>query len=141
MDKAHKVIAWFLIISVIIIAALYMISIREPYPGSCDVTAYSISASTGLNLSGTIIYYGDTCPHCKIVEDFIKSSSIDSKIEIVQKEVFENKTNQDEFLAVGKLCNLPQDYLGAVPMMYSENSCYLGDRDIICVLKEKAGVK
>jgi hypothetical protein len=141
MNKAQRVVMGFLVSSVIVIAILFMISIREVPQGSCEVTAYRLSESAALNLSGTMLYSGVTCPHCKIVEEFIKNNSIDSKLNITQKEVFENKTNADELIALGKACGVSANTIGAVPMMYSNGLCYLGDVDIICVLKNLTGVK
>jgi glutaredoxin-related protein len=41
------------------------------------------------------LYYGNGCPHCAKVEEYIKNNDLDIKIE--QKEVYQNKQNAEEF--------------------------------------------
>jgi hypothetical protein len=43
-----------------------------------------------------ILFYGNGCPHCKKVEDFMKANKVTQRLDIVQKEVFFNKTNLKE---------------------------------------------
>ena len=44
-------------------------------------------------------YYGQTCGHCKKVEDYLKSSGVDQRITITAKEVSlpNNQANRDTF--------------------------------------------
>lgn len=131
MNKPQKVVVGFLTIAVLIIAMLFIISINKPH--SYYVCSPSIS-------SDIILYYGTTCPHCKIVEQFIQENNINSKLNITQKEVFENQTNANELIILGGNCKLPQNYIGAVPLLYDNNKAFIGDKDIIEFIKAKAGV-
>ncbi len=127
MNKAQKIVTGFLIISVLVIAVLY------------GFYYHAKSANNIFNsLSNqTILYYGSTCPHCKIVEEFIKNSSIETKINITQKEVYNNTINAGELVKVEKACKIEKDYIGAVPLLYSDKKCYLGDKDIISLLAKQ----
>lgn len=117
MKKVHKVIISFFVISAIILIALYGIY---------------LSKSKNVNLpSEDVFYYGITCPHCKIVEQFIEEENISSKIEFKSKEVYQNKDNANELIKIGKFCNIEPKYIGAVPLLYFNKTCYLGDAPII----------
>jgi hypothetical protein len=131
MNKAQKVVFGFLSIAIIVIAVLIVISIRVPHN-------YFTCSNTGIE--GTVFYYGVTCPHCKIVEEFMTENNVLEKINLVQKEVYQNQTNANELINLGRNCNLPGDYIGAVPLLYENNKAYVGDKDIIDFLKQKIGV-
>ena len=125
INKAQKIVVGFFVISALVIVGLYFLSL-----------------SSDNNLpEGITLYYSFTCPHCKIVEDFMKNNSIESKINITQKEVSLNQANAKELIAAGKVCKIQSDYIGAVPLLYNEGICYLGDVDIINFLKNEVGIK
>lgn len=81
-----------------------------------------------------VLYYGNGCPHCAEVEDFIKNNTFDFSIE--KKEVYQNKTNTEEF---NKVCAKEGISLmnRGVPFLYSENECFIGDKQIISYLTSK----
>ena len=86
-----------------------------------------------------ILFYGNGCPHCKKVEDFIKENKITDKIDLVQKEVFFNKTNLEELKWHMLKHNLTFDKIG-VPFLVitSGADCnYVnGDQNIIDYLTQ-----
>ena len=65
--------------------------------------------------NNAILYYGNGCPHCAEVEEFINNNSFDFSIE--QKEI--------------SLMNR------GVPFLYAENECFVGDKQIISYLQTK----
>ena len=81
-----------------------------------------------------VLYYGNGCPHCAEVEDFIKNNTFDFSIE--KKEVYQNKANTEEF---NKVCAKEGISLmnRGVPFLYSENECFIGDKQIISYLTSK----
>ncbi|NCU39781.1 cytochrome c biogenesis protein [Candidatus Falkowbacteria bacterium] len=81
-----------------------------------------------------ILYYGNGCPHCTEVEDFINSNSFDFSIE--QKEIYQNKANAEEF---NRICSEEGISLmnRGVPFLYAENECFVGDKQIISYLSAK----
>lgn len=84
------------------------------------------------------IFYGQGCPHCEKVEDYIIANNADEKVPLQMKEVWYNKTNADEMSAKADICKISKDELGVPFMFNSKNQkCYVGDVDIIDVLKTK----
>ncbi len=87
-------------------------------------------------VSQIILFYGDGCPHCAIVEKYIKENKIQDKISFIQKEVYYNQNNARELEAKAKICGLPTDSIG-VPFLWDGEKCLIGDQDIINFFKEK----
>ena len=86
-----------------------------------------------------MIFYGDTCPHCKKVNDYIVANNIDNIVKLQHLEVYENKANLELMKQKLDLCkNLSADDKGGVPFMYSSETCLVGDQPIIDFLKAKA---
>ena len=131
MNKAQKVVVGFFFIALAVIATLFFIS--------NNITGNVVNLPA--DDSAIILYYSFTCPHCKIVEDFIKENDIESKLNITQKEVSMNEENAKELIAIGNYYKLQAGYIGAVPLLYANQKYYLGDVDIINFLKEQTGVK
>jgi len=86
-----------------------------------------------------ILYYGNTCPHCKEVEDFIAKNNIKDKIKLVEKEVYQDQNNAQEMGEAAKKCGLQTDSVG-VPFLFAEGKCYIGTPDVISYLSQKAGI-
>ena len=87
--------------------------------------------------SQIILFYGDGCPHCAIVEEYIKENNINDKISFAQKEVYYNQSNAKELEAKAKICELPTDSIG-VPLLWDGEKCLIGDQDIINFFKQKS---
>ena len=92
-------------------------------------------------------YWGDGCPHCKTVADFMSSwdppigsprgeaGEAGKKIQIDKKEVWNNTANAKELKARYEYCKIPQSEMG-VPLLFTpEGKCYSGDTPIIDYLK------
>ncbi len=145
MGKAHKILIGFFVVLAVIILSFYIIYFQKLNHNdnlACNPSMYSAKIiNESFSKLGVVFYYGSTCPHCKVVEDFMDKNNIDAKINLTRKEVFSNKSNLPEFLSVDEYCNIPEQYKGSVPVLYTNNSCYLGSDDIICTLKILAGVK
>ena len=81
-----------------------------------------------------ILFYGNGCPHCAQVEQYIKDNQITKKFDLVSKEVFYNKTNLNEFNGYLAKHHLTYDKIG-VPFLIvtSGSDCnYInGDTNII----------
>ncbi len=86
-----------------------------------------------------IFFYGNTCPHCKDVEEWMENNKIKEKMEIIKKEVYDNKANAQELSLAAQSCGLDTNNIG-VPFLYAENKCFIGTPDIINYLSEKAGL-
>jgi len=85
-----------------------------------------------------ILFYGQGCPHCAVVEKYIEENKIQDKISFTQKEVYYNQSNAKELEKMAKVCGLASGVVG-VPFLWDGEKCYLGDREIIEFFKEKIG--
>jgi len=127
MKKVHLTITIFLISAILLIIVLAVVASNKSKENPI---------SNPILDKGTIIfYYGITCPHCKITEQYIIDNNIDSKVTIVRKEIYENQANAMALQQAAKQCNLPLDEIG-VPFMIYNNSCYMGDENTIKLLRQ-----
>ena len=90
--------------------------------------------------AGVILFYGDGCPHCKNVEDFVLQNKIEEKVKFIRLEVRNNKDNQIVFGKVVQKCAINSSEAG-IPLLYDGNGkCYLGDVDTINFFKNASGI-
>lgn len=94
-----------------------------------------------IDASGIILFYGDGCPHCKIVDDFISQNKIEDKVKFTRLEVWYNKNNQKVIQQVAQKCGINANSIG-VPFLFDGISkCYVGDVDTINFFKNEAGIQ
>lgn len=86
-----------------------------------------------------VLYYGDACPHCKEVEEWLKVNKVEEKVKFSKKEVWSNRQNAAELAEVAKSCGLDVSSIG-VPFLYAEKECLVGTPDIEKYFTEKAGL-
>lgn len=87
-----------------------------------------------------ILFWGDGCPHCVVVKDFINANQVGDKIKIAYKEVYYNKNNQNFLTETVKKCPEIDSTQGVgVPLGFStaDNRCLYGDTPIIDWIKAK----
>jgi len=87
-----------------------------------------------------IYYYGQWDTHSANVDDFLKKNKIENSITLTKKEVWTNKDNSDDLNAKALQCGLGTQQVG-VPLVYSDQKCYVGDVDVIQFLKQAAGIQ
>jgi len=126
MEKAKKAILMFFAVVIILVLALYGFY-------------WNLSGRVIDTPNNNVLYYGITCPHCKIVEEFMANNNITQKIQIELKEVYKNETNSKELVNVAKSLDMNTDQIG-VPFLYYEGKAYIGDVDIIDLLKKEANI-
>ena len=88
---------------------------------------------------GIILFYGEGCPHCKTVDDFISENNIEGKVSFSRLEVWYNKDNQNILTQVIQKCGISANQVG-VPFLYDGEKCLMGDVDVIDFFKEKTGL-
>ncbi|MFA5985980.1 MAG: hypothetical protein WC819_01365 [Parcubacteria group bacterium] len=86
-----------------------------------------------------IFYYGDTCPHCKNVEEYVAQNNVQEKVPFEQKEVYNNEENAKELTRTAQQCGLEKNKVGVVPLLWTGENCLVGDKDIIAFFAEKIG--
>lgn len=82
-------------------------------------------------LSGYEYYWGDGCPHCKIVADFMETWSGKDKINIKKLEVWNNTKNASLMNERAKTCNVVRTQMGVPFMVTPDGKCLMGDQPII----------
>ncbi len=89
-----------------------------------------------------VYYYGDGCPHCKVVNDFLEANpQVSEKVSFTKKEVWKNRANAKEMERRAKVCDIKPDGMG-VPFLYGGNGkCYVGEVEVIDFFKEKSGIE
>lgn len=87
-----------------------------------------------------ILFWGEGCPHCETVKKFIDQNGLNTKLKIVQKEIYYQKTNQQLLADTVKKCPEIDTSAGiGVPLGFvpRENKCLYGDTPITDWLKIK----
>jgi glutaredoxin len=44
-----------------------------------------------------VLFYGEGCPHCALVEEYLKKNDLKNKIGLVEKEVYYNQKNAKNY--------------------------------------------
>lgn len=87
--------------------------------------------------SKMILFFGDTCPHCKDVDEFITANKTRERLDFQELEVYNNAKNARLLTATAKTCGLnTTDGIG-VPFFFDGENCLLGSEPIIDFLKTK----
>lgn len=98
-----------------------------------------VKGGNGKNPSNPTLYYSLTCPHCKEVDDFIRTHDIKNKFSFSEKEISNNRTNALELAKNAKKCGIVGDSV-SIPLLFAENKCYVGSTEIITYLSQKANI-
>jgi glutaredoxin len=106
------------------------------------VFLYFQSATSQKNLQALenqiTYYYGENCPHCLRVLQFIEENKIAGKVTFTKKEIG-SISNGTEFLQVAKKCGISASEAG-VPLVYAEGKCFMGEIEVTDFFREKAGI-
>lgn len=92
-----------------------------------------------LKAADPVLYYGNTCPHCEIVEEWLVTNDVASKMTFSNKEVYDNRENAAELTKVAVSCGLDANSIG-VPFLYAEGQCLIGSPDIINYFAQKLNI-
>jgi len=84
----------------------------------------------------TILFYGDTCPHCKVLEQFLDENKINDRMTIEKREVYKNTENAKLMMEAVRRCSLSQNNAG-VPFLWTENKCFMGEEETANFFKAK----
>lgn len=74
-------------------------------------------------------FFGEQCPHCKVVDEYFQANGIYDKYDITKLEVVSNPFNGKMFLEFGKAFGV-SDW-GGVPAIVFGDKYLLGDKPII----------
>lgn len=83
-----------------------------------------------------ILFYGNGCPHCAVVDEYLEENKVSEKITFFRKEAWFNRTNAKELEEKASICGIPTDSIG-VPFLWDGEKCLVGDVDIVDFFKQK----
>ena len=120
MSKQHKII--WLVIAVIIISGL--------------TWALAKNQHVAVDNNKPILFYSNSCPHCRNVEQYIAENNITSRYDFDQKEITTDQNNIALLIKKAQICGEDVNTLG-VPLLFDNGKCYSGDKEIINYLASK----
>jgi glutaredoxin len=96
------------------------------------VVVLSKSSSPPLPLPVSYEYFwGEGCPHCANVDDFLETWDKKDQIQVEKKEVYQNKENANYLAQRAAYCKLNTNNIG-IPFLFTpEGECLTGDEPII----------
>jgi len=130
MDKTIIVI-----IAIIILGGFLFWGFQSDFFSGLSINPGKVIAPDGI-----ILFYGDGCPHCENVEDFISENNIEDKMAFSRLEVWNNEDNQVILAQDIKKCGMNADEVGIPFLFDGVDKCYMGDEDVINYFKTKAGI-
>lgn len=83
-----------------------------------------------------ILFFGETCPHCLNVEQFLQANNVEQKISFEKKEVYNNRANADLLASKARECGINDRQIG-VPFLYANGRCLVGEEEVINFFQEK----
>lgn len=127
MSNRKKTILSSVILLVVSITAVTILLINRNYYAS------SVFSDQSIDL---VLFYGTGCPHCLVLDNYLQENKVEEKMLIIKKEVYYDKKNAQDLKEATQSCGLSSGLVG-VPLLWSENNCYLGDQEIINFLETK----
>lgn len=90
---------------------------------------------------GIVLFYGEGCPHCKNVDDFVTQNKIEDKVKFTRLEVWHNLSNAKLLGNVAVGCKIDVSGGVPVPFLYDGKNCVTGDADVINFFKNAANIQ
>lgn len=81
--------------------------------------------------SEMILFYGDTCPHCKKVAEYIDANNVRAKFKFQELEVYNNQANARLMSKYAVNCGMDTSLGLGVPFFFDGKNCLVGDQEII----------
>ena len=111
--------------------------------GSLLIIGWSSLSGPKVDITEIILFYGDGCPHCKLVEDFISQNKVEEKIKFTRLRIPLNNEKDPELLSNikvllerAKACGINTTDIG-VPFLWDGKTCLAGDPDVIKFFQDK----
>lgn len=117
---------------VVIIAGIFLLNQQYKF--------FTFTGGIAKAPEGIILFFGDGCPHCKIVSDFIKANNVASKVKFTELEVFNNQNNAKILAQKAQVCKIDQSQIG-VPFLWDGKTCIVGDQDVIKFFQNQLNAK
>lgn len=76
-------------------------------------------------------YWGEGCPHCTVVEEFMESWGKAGQIGLIKKEVWKSTKNANLMARRASSCGIPKEESGVPMLVTPDGKCITGDQPII----------
>ena len=120
-----------LIIGAITILAIIGGALLLPKKNELETSAQIIS-----NPPSVLEYYwGDGCPHCAKVQEFLDGWDKKDEVKIEKFETWYNNDNATKMQSVVDYCKIPRNTAGVPLLFTTEGKCIIGDTPIIDYFK------
>jgi len=132
-----------IIIGVIVVVAVIFVGVYLKNPNSPGV-----SVSPAPLPEGNVLFFGDGCPHCKNVDDFVVQNNIEEKVPFTRLEIpYGGKTSpelESNAALIAQLagrCNIDASNGVGIPFLWDGQNCTVGDEPVINFFKNAAGIQ
>jgi glutaredoxin len=114
--------------ALVIIAFGVVIFPRDNSPEATSSSPFPLPTSYEL-------FWGEGCPHCANVDDFLETWDKKDEIKVEKKEVYENKGNSTLLAQRANYCKINTYNIG-IPFLFTpDGKCISGDTPIIDFFK------
>ena len=136
MDK--KLILALVLFLVITAVSVSVLVLEKTNTGQTGGQPPTKPGNTSIADGQIILFYGDGCPHCKKVEDFLSQNNAPTKIKYQMKEVWGDDDNQKSMMEKATACGLDTKSIG-VPFLWDglDGKCIIGDPDVIAFFQKQ----
>lgn len=105
-------------------------STPAPTPTPTPTPAPTPTPSPTPTPNGIILFYGQGCPHCVNVDNYIATNNITQKVNFTKLETWYNQGNAALLQQKATACGLSANSIG-VPLLWDGSRCYVGETDVI----------
>lgn len=134
--KNKIIIPTILFICVLFVSFFIFVKEKHKQTNENNNSEGNIIEQSSKSINNIILFYGDGCPHCKIVDQYIGENKIKNKLTFAEKEIYSSKENTNLLIEKATICKIPNNMIG-VPFLWDGIKCYMGDEDIINFFKLK----
>jgi len=138
MDKTAIIIIGVVLVVAAVFVGIYLNNPKGP----------EFSVSPAPLPEGNVLFFGDGCPHCKNVDDFVAQNNVEEKVPFTKLEIPYGGKNSPELEAnvalmvqVAQKCNLDINNGVGIPFLWDGQNCLVGDEPVINFFKDKAGIQ
>jgi glutaredoxin len=99
--------------------------------GSTSAPASPSPVSTTVPGAIAILFYGDGCPHCQKIEQWLTDNKVAEKVKYSNLEVWKNKENSKLLSEKAGICKIADNQVG-VPFLFDtvNNKCFVGEVEV-----------
>ncbi len=138
MDKVAIIIIGVIVVVAVILVGVYLKNPNSP----------GISVSPTPLPEGNVLFFGDGCPHCKNVDDFVAQNNIEEKVPFTRLEIpYGGKTspeleaNAALVVQLAEKCSLDTSNGISIPFLWDGQNCTIGDAPVVDFFKTQAEIQ